>query len=101
MLKPNTKKAGAIMLKRCRKSMPKYQAQFNMAAMILKAHEDKTKRGANIASLTIPWGGGENANENTVGGYHLIWSRDLYQVATAFMALGDKDGGGSCARFFI
>ena len=69
---------------------PKYQAQFNMAAMILKAHEDKTKRGANIASLTIPWGGDKNANENTVGGYHLIWSRDLYQVATAFMALGDK-----------
>ena len=68
----------------------KYQAQFNMAAMILKAHEDKTKRGANIASLTIPWGGDKNANENTVGGYHLIWSRDLYQVATAFMALGDK-----------
>ncbi len=68
----------------------KYQAQFNMAAMILKAHEDKTKRGANIASLTIPWGGDKNANENTVGGYHLVWSRDLYQVATAFMALGDK-----------
>jgi glucoamylase len=68
----------------------KYQAQFNMAAMILKAHEDKANRGANIASLTVPWGGGENANENNVGGYHLVWSRDLYQVATAFMALGDK-----------
>ncbi|MGI8884865.1 MAG: glycoside hydrolase family 15 protein, partial [Pyrinomonadaceae bacterium] len=38
----------------------------------------------------MPWGGGENANENNIGGYHLIWSRDLYQVATAFMALGDK-----------
>ncbi|MGC2237590.1 MAG: glycoside hydrolase family 15 protein [Pyrinomonadaceae bacterium] len=68
----------------------KYQAQFNMAAMILKAHEDKTNRGANIASLSVPWGGGENANENNVGGYHLVWSRDLYQVATAYMALGDK-----------
>jgi enterochelin esterase-like enzyme len=61
-----------------------------MAAMQLKAHEDKTHRGANIASLSVPWGGGDNANENTVAGYHLIWSRDLYQVATAFMALGDK-----------
>ena len=69
---------------------PKYQAQFNMAAMQLKALEDKTVRGANIASLTVPWGGDKNANENTVGGYHLVWSRDLYQVATAFMALGDK-----------
>jgi glucoamylase len=78
-------------LKTLRKVDPKYQAQFNMAAMILKAHEDKTHRGANIASLSVPWGGGDNANENTVGGYHLVWSRDLYQVATAFMALGDRD----------
>ncbi len=69
---------------------PKYQAQFNMAAMQLKAHEDKTHRGANIASLSVPWGGGENANEANVGGYHLVWSRDLYHVATAFMTLGDK-----------
>jgi glucoamylase len=77
-------------IKTLRKVDAKYQAQFNMAAMILKAHEDKTNRGANIASLTVPWGGGANANENNVGGYHLVWSRDLYQVATAFMALGDK-----------
>jgi glucoamylase len=78
-------------IKNLPKIEPKYQAQFNMAAMVLKAHEDKTARGANIASLTVPWGGGANANENNIGGYHLIWSRDLYQVATAFMALGDKD----------
>ncbi|HEX8248056.1 MAG TPA: glycoside hydrolase family 15 protein [Pyrinomonadaceae bacterium] len=77
-------------LKTLRKVDEKYQAQFNMAAMILKAHEDKANQGANIASLSVPWGGGENANENNVGGYHLVWSRDLYQVATAFMALGDK-----------
>lgn len=67
-----------------------YQTQFNTAAMVLKAHEDKTHPGANIASLSIPWGGGVNANLPDVGGYHLVWSRDLYQVATAFMALGDK-----------
>ena len=67
----------------------KYQAQFNMAAMVLKAQEDKTVRGANVASLTIPWGGGLNANKDVGGGYHLVWSRDLYQVVTAYMALGD------------
>ena len=68
----------------------KYQAQYDMAAMVLKAHEDKTFRGAMIASLSVPWGGGASANDPHVGGYHLVWSRDLYQVATAFMALGDK-----------
>ena len=80
---------------------PKYQAQFNMAAMQLKAHEDKTVRGANIASLSVPWGGGENANENNIGGYHLIWSRDLYQVATAFWAIGDKDAAIRALNFLF
>ncbi|HYE14092.1 MAG TPA: glucan 1,4-alpha-glucosidase, partial [Pyrinomonadaceae bacterium] len=73
-----------------RRVEPKYQRQFEMAAMVLKAHEDKTYRGAMIASLSVPWGGGASANEPVVGGYHLVWSRDLYQVATAFHALGDK-----------
>jgi glucoamylase len=77
-------------LKTLRRVDAKHQAQFDMAAMVLKAHEDKTYRGAMIASLSIPWGGGPNANEPNVGGYHLVWSRDLYNVATAFMALGDK-----------
>jgi glucoamylase len=74
---------------------PKYRAQFNMAAMILKAHEDKTTRGAMVASLTVPWGGGPNANEPNTGGYHTVWARDLYQVATAFQLMGDR---GAAAR---
>jgi glucoamylase len=73
-----------------RRVEPEYQKQFDMAAMVLKAHEDKTFRGANVASLSVPWGGGENANEPNVSGYHTVWSRDLYQVATAYLALGDK-----------
>jgi glucan 1,4-alpha-glucosidase len=79
----------------------KYQAQFNMAAMVLKAHEDKSHPGANIASLTVPWGGGANANENNIGGYHLVWSRDLYQVATAYMALGDKAAAARALEFLF
>ncbi|HQZ95259.1 MAG TPA: glycoside hydrolase family 15 protein [Pyrinomonadaceae bacterium] len=80
---------------------PKFQAQFNMAAMQLKALEDKTARGANIASLTVPWGGGENANENNVGGYHLVWARDLYQVFTAYMALGDRAAAERALDFLL
>jgi len=82
-------KGWADYVKTLPKVAPKYQAQFNMAAMVLKAFEDKTTRGGNVASLSVPWGGGNNGNETTTG-YHLVWSRDLYQVATAFMALGDK-----------
>src|SRR5258706_4070695 len=67
----------------------KYRRQFIMAAMVLRALEDKTWRGAIIASPSIPWGGGPNANEPTISGYHAVWSRDLYEVATAFHAMGD------------
>ena len=67
-----------------------HQPQFEMAAMVLKALEDKTFRGASIASPSVPWGGGPNANEPTVSGYHGVWSRDLYHVATAFDAIGDR-----------
>ena len=70
--------------------IPKHQRQFNMAAMVLKGLEDKTFRGASIASPSAPWGGGPNANEPTVSGYHAVWARDLYHVATAFDAMGDR-----------
>lgn len=63
--------------------------QYDVAVMTLRAHEDKTYRGANIASLTVPWGEAVNADEPGVGGYHLVWARDLYEVATAQMAAGD------------
>ncbi|HEY5885577.1 MAG TPA: glycoside hydrolase family 15 protein [Pyrinomonadaceae bacterium] len=69
---------------------PKYQAQFNLAALVLKSHEDKTFRGANVASLSAPWITGTAANGPYVGGYHLVWARDLYQVATAYLAINDK-----------
>ncbi len=69
----------------------RYRNQYQMSAMILKAHEDKIWRGAGAASLTIPWGDQADASEPSVGGYHLVWSRDLYQVATAFHAMGDKE----------
>ena len=68
----------------------RYQQQFNIAAMVLLALEDKTHRGGMIASPSVPWGGGPNANEPTVSGYHAVWARDLYHVATAFMAIGDR-----------
>ncbi len=67
-----------------------HQSQLNMAAMVLKGLEDKTFRGAVIASPSTPWGGGPNANEPTVSGYHGVWARDLYHVATAFDAIGDR-----------
>ncbi len=70
------------------------RTQYHVAAMTLRAHEDKTYRGANIASLTVPWGEAVDADEAGVGGYHLVWARDLYQVATAQLAAGDRAAAG-------
>ena len=71
------------------------------AAMVLKAHEDKTHRGAFVASLTIPWGDRADARQGTIGGYHLVWSRDLYHVATALLALGDRDGASRALDYLL
>jgi glucan 1,4-alpha-glucosidase len=62
---------------------------FCTAAMVLKAHEDKLHPGAIVASLSIPWGDSVSANEQSTGGYHLVWPRDLYQIATALISIGD------------
>src|SRR5206468_2379978 len=67
-----------------------YANEYAMSAMVLRAHEDKTFRGAVIASMTIPWGNEVDAGDGNAGGYHLVWARDLYEVATAFMAMGDR-----------
>jgi glucoamylase len=68
----------------------RYASMFELSAMVLKAHEDKTYRGAMIASMSVPWGFAINASKPTAGGYHLIWGRDLYEIATALMAAGDR-----------
>ncbi len=80
---------------------PKYQSQFNYAAMVLRAMEDKTYRGGNVASLSNPWIPTGDANGPYVGGYHLVWSRDLYQVATAYIALGDKDSANRALDYLF
>jgi len=68
----------------------RYEREFQLSAMVLKAHEDKTYRGAMIASMSVPWGFAVKASEPTVGGYHLVWGRDLYEVATGLLAAGDR-----------
>jgi glucoamylase len=58
--------------------------------MTLAAHEDKTFRGAFIASPTMPWSWGTGFEQPVSGVYHAVWSRDLYQIVTALLAAGDR-----------
>src|SRR6266851_4822418 len=56
---------------------------------ILLTHEDKTYSGAFIASASIPWGASKG--DSDLGGYHLVWTRDMVQTATALLACGRND----------
>jgi glucoamylase len=60
---------------------------YNSSYSLLLAHEDKSFGGALIASLAIPWG--EAAGDSDQGGYHLVWTRDMVNSATALLAAGD------------
>jgi len=53
---------------------------------ILRAHESKTAPGGLIASLSIPWG--FSKGDNDLGGYHLVWSRDMVEAAGGLLAAG-------------
>ncbi|RUO42435.1 glucan 1,4-alpha-glucosidase [Idiomarina aquatica] len=63
---------------------------LNTSALVLKAQEDKTYAGALIASLSNPWGDTVSAEQGKTG-YKAVWVRDFYQVAMAFLALGDTE----------
>jgi glucoamylase len=78
-----------------------YASEFRLAAMVLKAHEDKTFRGAMIASMSVPWGFAVKADAPTVGGYHLIWARDLYEIATGLLAAGDRAAAERALNYLL
>ena len=80
---------------------PAYQAEFDLAAMVVRAHEDKTYRGAIIASMSIPWGLAVASDKPNVGGYHLVWARDLYEAATSLMVAGDSATATRALRYLF
>ncbi len=59
---------------------------YQMSTALIAAHEDKRAPGGFIASLSIPWGQAKGDHE--MGGYHLVWPRDLVESAGALLAAG-------------
>lgn len=64
---------------------------YRSSIQVFLSHEDKQAQGCTVASLSIPWGDGQTANQNT-GGYHLVWPRDLVETALGRLAVDDTDG---------
>ena len=59
---------------------------YRTSTAVLRTHESKDFLGGIIASLSIPWG--FNKGDEDLGGYHLIWPRDLVETAGAMLAAG-------------
>jgi glucoamylase len=79
-------------LKRVPTSARAIQRQYWASALVLAAGEDKTHRGAFIASPSVPWVWGDEIKDlsDPSVSYHEVWARDLYQIGTALDAMGDK-----------
>jgi glucoamylase len=59
---------------------------YRISSTVLKVHEDKRFPGGIIASLSIPWGFAKG--DDDLGGYHLVWPRDLVEAAGGLLAAG-------------
>jgi glucoamylase len=70
------------------RSARSWQTTYNVSAMVLAASEDKTFRGGFVAAPGRPWAWSNELQHLHV--YHAVWSRDLYQIATALIAMGDR-----------
>ena len=74
------------------------QQLYRVSTMVLAASEDKTFRGAYVASPSAPWAFGR---DDPSGPYHLVWSRDLYQIASALALAGDRAGANRALDFLF
>ncbi|ESY67083.1 MULTISPECIES: glucan 1,4-alpha-glucosidase [Mesorhizobium] len=60
---------------------------YRTSTAVLATHRSIALPGAAVASLSIPWG--FNKGDDDLGGYHLVWPRDLVETAGGFLAAGD------------
>jgi glucoamylase len=69
-------------------SATQFATEYHVSQMVLAASEDKTYRGGFVAAPGRPWAWANKLQDLAV--YHAVWSRDLYQIATALIAMGDR-----------
>ena len=59
-----------------------------VSTTVIKTHESKLIPGALLASLAVPWG--FSKGDGDLGGYHLVWPRDMVQSAGGLLAAGAR-----------
>jgi glucoamylase len=63
---------------------------YRISTAVLRAHDSPSFPGGLIASLSIPWGASKG--DDDLGGYHLVWPRDLVEAGSALLACGAVRG---------
>ncbi len=59
---------------------------YRISTAVLAAHRSAAFPGPVVASLSVPWG--FDKGDDDLGGYHLVWPRDLVETAGGFLAAG-------------
>ncbi len=72
-------------------AQPREKDLYRPSVAVLRSHESKDFLGGIIASLSIPWG--FSKGDEDLGGYHLIWPRDLVENAGGLLAAGAHEDG--------
>ncbi len=70
-----------------------------MSAAMLRIHESKRFPGGIIASFSIPWG--YSKGDGDIGGYHLVWPRDLVESSGGLIALGAKKTASRVLEYLL
>ncbi|MGA1984762.1 MAG: glucan 1,4-alpha-glucosidase [Candidatus Sulfotelmatobacter sp.] len=70
---------------------------YRASTATMRTHESKDFLGGIIASLSIPWG--FDKGDEDLGGYHLVWPRDLVETAGALLAAGAVDDAVRVLRY--
>ncbi|HEU5109229.1 MAG TPA: glycoside hydrolase family 15 protein, partial [Micromonosporaceae bacterium] len=78
------------------------RAVYTSSLQVLAATEDKRHHGAFIAAPALPWAFGfDRTVVPEFGPYALVWPRDLYHVATAQLAAGDRPAAGRALDYML
>lgn len=71
---------------------------YRVSTAVMHTHEAKRFLGGTIASLSIPWG--TSKGDDDIGGYHLVWPRDLAETVGGLLAAGAKEAALDALTFF-
>lgn len=72
--------------------------RYRISTAVLATHRDPAS-GAIIASLSIPWG--SSKGDDDLGGYHLVWPRDLVQIAGGLLAAGSPSHARAVLDYLV